>query len=126
MICELGRTCRQEFERMRRLVASMAERFPGGRLAFDVARENRRQADAQDLGEADGHHGHRRVLLREGCASVVGALVAAALRFQLRVHAGLPEAQGAGRTARPPPSCPVRRLPLHLQVVRVDFKETLR
>ena len=104
----------------------MAERFPGGRLAFDVARENRRQADAQDLGEADGHHGHRRVLHREGCASVVGALVAAALRFQLRVHAGLPEAQGAGRTARLPPSCPVRRLSQHLQVVRVDFKETPR
>lgn len=40
-------------KQVQRLVTSMAERFPGGRLVFDGG-ENRRQADAQNLGEAGG------------------------------------------------------------------------
>ena len=86
------------------LVTSMAERFPGGRLVFDGAGKSRRQTDAQNLGETGGDQGYWRILLRKRRQRGAGALVAAALRFQPRVHAGIPEAGGAGGKTHSPPS----------------------
>ena len=110
-------------QQMQRLITAMAKRFPGGRLVFDGAGKTAvklmlktwvKQAGIKDVGAYFSVKD-----AKEGA----GALVAAPFRFQSRVYAGLPEAGGAGVK-------PIHRLlatiadgPLHLQIVRMEFKE---